>query len=603
MAGPINRVTIHGHVDWFPNPPNPPARFPPPPQRSQHPTEQQQAHHRQATSHASRSLSDSPLSPPPAGMNINTPSASNTPESSQPVKSQSQTIPIPRTQAELWDAVKKRAIQMFVEERDNPEFAPSTSNKSAGPLMHHKISWRSGQLMALIAICEDGSVKGYKGLTVGSQLWEEDRVFFEAALDEHIESMLKNLKTVAEVWMQAKPADGNKDKAATAPTAAVFGAEPTIGGPSASDNAARPSSKAKGKAKETDPVTPAKRASVGSASEGESTNTKTKKRRRDRQQEQDRRERQERDEKDRAAQEKVRQYYDQISVPTGHGLSAGAHIWSVGARARAPQLNSALSGFWTQDELDRWFMAVRSDKGRLQNILPMEPTAHDLFDRFQFALRPVRCPDEPNKRLFLQFDLNLEIDPYTFNRRQLRARNPQPLTNYRAPIGGNDNDNQGYEKIRHGQVLEIENTDGDEDKLPSFDILEMAYALTRIIGALKGAGLHELMFRSDRPDGHPFAADDLISAEADDRRLPAFQELMLEAALESGVITEETRPMWRAVALAQEEAEEEERNRVMIRFLKLAGRMPKEQEVEDKEEEQGLGSSGDDTGPNKSRSF
>ncbi|OIW23232.1 hypothetical protein CONLIGDRAFT_649766 [Coniochaeta ligniaria NRRL 30616] len=561
---------------------------------------------------------ESPLSPPPSDMNLDSQSTSSPPADSQPsAGSDSQVIEVPKTQAELWAAVRKRAIQMFKGEKEDPEYKESSSKKM-GPLMHPKISWRTAQLLALIALCEDNSIKGYKGLTVNPRLWEI-RSLFDVELDEQIERMLQDMERIAEIWMQAKP------KQESAPTTTASGAKPVIAGSSGSHDGdgasskgkgktasasskakgktASASSKAKGKAKATDPIIPAKR---GSMDDGASSSTITKKTRQDHQgkDEDGQKEQQDRDQEDRAAQEKVRQYYNQISIPTGHGLSEGAHGWSVGARARSDKLFPLLSKFWPEEEVRRWYDAVTSEKGRSKNILPMEPTAHALFDRFAFALRPVRCPEQPNKRIYLQFDMNLEVNEDGFERRQ--PKNLLPLTNYRAPVGGQGEGNQAYEVIRHGQILEIENMDGDEDKLPSFDILNVTYSLTRIIGALKGAGLHALMFQGQPPEVDPSVFGNVATGET--YQLPPFQEAMLQAALESGVITEETMPGWRQVAVAQEVAKQAREDQKAQEFvdaidrLKGTGLAPRDQGMGE-EENYPQGGSEDEPGAKKPNLF
>ncbi|OIW23368.1 hypothetical protein CONLIGDRAFT_686814 [Coniochaeta ligniaria NRRL 30616] len=575
MVGIVNRTSIHNGVDWIPDPPDAPLRFP--------------------QLEASSSLApDSPLSPPPEDMDLDQPWLEDAPQSphspptesqeqsqrpqsphSPPTESQEQSqsnIPVPTTEAELWRAVKTRAIQLFKEERDNPAFKPKHSNpQHEGPLAHHKINWRIAQLAALIAICEDSSVKGFRSLTVSTD-WLEDRTTFLPDLDEHIEAMLQKLAKIAAIWMQAKIDDLNDRSSAPAPSPAPATGEHVVAGPSTSDNAGSTSTKDEAKAKPKD---------KGKRKAEDQDRTSTDEVQEQGEEHVPKKPKGERDDKDTAAQRKVREWYGQISVPTGHGLSAGAHIWSVGARARTSLLRAALKMFYNEADVKRWMSAVLSDMNRQRNILPMEPTFHDLFDRFQAAFRPVQCYLDPKKRIYLQFDLNLEIDPQTFQRRQCRATPALPMTNYRAPIFDKKTGNKGFEELRHGQVLEIVNIDGDETKLPSFDICDLTYRLTRIIGPLKGAGLQRLMFQKRHPDVDPVPADDIKS----DGNLPAFQEVMLAAALESGVITHETLPGWRAVALAQEVEEGARVNEEGLAVVRLAEML--KVQGPDQEEDQG----------------
>lgn len=159
------------------------------------------------------------------------------------------------------------------------------------------------------------------------------------------------------------------------------------------------------------------------------------------------------------------------------------------------------------------------------------------------------------------------------------------MSNYRVRT----EDGQGPRYLEHGQVLEI--VSKGEGKLPSYEILEVTYALTRVIGALKGAGLLSLVFRGDPPDVDP------VPAEEVGVRLPPFQEVLLEAALEAGVFTREQAPKWRAAALAQEAAEEALENERQIEWGRAAGfplranplaafLPPQEKQAEEMEEEE-----------------
>ncbi len=58
------------------------------------------------------------------------------------------------------------------------------------------------------------------------------------------------------------------------------------------------------------------------------------------------------------------------------------------------------------------------------------------------------------------------------------------------------------------------------------------------------------MFLKPHPDVDSVPAG-VITGVCDNTRLPLFQELMLDAALDYGVITKESMPFWTAVALSQ----------------------------------------------------
>lgn len=306
----------------------------------------------------------------------------------------SQDIPIPRTDAELWTAVITRAKQRFDDEKNNDEYFPSAGQSYEGLLMHHKIRWSLAQLMAIIALGQDDSVQGYTYFGRRKR-WIDSQEKFHNALDTGIDEM-KPLAQMATIWMQAKDQDTSNSKSTSATASATTRAQAVA----SSGNPAGSSDKGKGKAKV---IVPVKR----SAEEGAERPDAAKKQRQGQEQK-------ERDEKDKAAQEKVCEWYDNVSVLTGHGLSDGARIFGVAARARSSRLFDLMIDSWPTDKVVKWMTALRSDEKRMRNILPMEPTAHKMFDRFLFALRPVQCPDQPEKRMYLQLDCQLSIDPERF---------------------------------------------------------------------------------------------------------------------------------------------------------------------------------------------
>jgi hypothetical protein len=62
-------------------------------------------------------------------------------------------------------------------------------------------------------------------------------------------------------------------------------------------------------------------------------------------------------------------------------------------------LRHALLIFYNTADIKRWIDSVISEQGRYRNVIPMEPTFHGLFDRFQVTLRPVECYLDPKKRI------------------------------------------------------------------------------------------------------------------------------------------------------------------------------------------------------------
>jgi hypothetical protein len=359
-------------------------------------------------------------------------------------------------------------------------------------------------------------VKRYTNLNV-KNLWTRHPEMFHKALDARINDMLEDLKGIASIWMEVK----KKKKKDAEPSTLTAKAPNPSGGAAAGPSSSR----------HVDP-------------DGKSKE----------------------EVQDKAAQSKVRRWYDEVSVLTGHGESEGAHIFSVSARGRHTELFELLEHFWDEKKIEAWLNALTSKKGKLLNILPMEATAHKISDIFSFAIRPIRCPLEPAKnpkRMYLQLDEKLAVHPRPpFKRHDARRRNLRFLSDYRDEIAGGE----GPAYLRHGQILELVTPDPVRMPLPSFEILEVTYALTRIVGALRAAGFLELLFGRDPPDVDPISVQ-----RAAGTPLPKFQEWLIEAAVYARVIKPDQAPKWRDVARVQEAEVRAEKDREEHELLVAAG--------------------------------
>jgi len=98
--------------------------------------------------------------------------------------------------------------------------------------------------------------------------------------------------------------------------------------------------------------------------------------------------------KDKAAQKRVPEWYGGCCVLTGGRLAQGAHI--IPARVvqdQHPQFNliHMLECFWPSSAIE----ALKSKRYEQENILPLRPDPHYLWDRHHFAIRPIKHPVEP----------------------------------------------------------------------------------------------------------------------------------------------------------------------------------------------------------------
>ncbi|KAB5511344.1 hypothetical protein GE09DRAFT_1272253, partial [Coniochaeta sp. 2T2.1] len=245
-----------------------------------------------------------------------------------------------------------------------------------------------------------------------------------------------------------------------------------------------------------------------------------------------------------------------ISALTGHGNSQVAHLWpiSVCSHAMADLFWSLVDQVWSAEQVKEWREALESDLGTWTNILPMEATAHDMFDRFEFALKPIKCPSGSDRRILFEIDTRLALrvtvrtradgtTSTTIGRKEDKRRQRlQYLTNYRKPIPCDDG-RTGFQELIHGNVIEIITPDPTTIPLPSYTIANATYHLTLFVAALKAAGLLEQVFRGPPPDVDPVPAST--------RKLGEFEEMMFFIAVWTRFMTLEEQGKWRAAALVE----------------------------------------------------
>ncbi|KAI2628728.1 hypothetical protein GGR54DRAFT_360579 [Hypoxylon sp. NC1633] len=95
------------------------------------------------------------------------------------------------------------------------------------PFWDHRVGMTGYMWSNVPRLCEDDTVHGYRGFIISRELWK-DRQNFETSLETEIGKMMTDIKTIAEVWMQAEQTSQNKSKPAPAPTTAVSSTEPII---------------------------------------------------------------------------------------------------------------------------------------------------------------------------------------------------------------------------------------------------------------------------------------------------------------------------------------------------------------------------------------
>ena len=105
-----------------------------------------------------------------------------------------------------------------------------------------------------------------------------------------------------------------------------------------------------------------------------------------------------------------------------------------------------------------------------------------------------------------------------------------------------------HPEIENGDVYEIVTSDPKKYPLPSFDFLQIQYAVIVAFAALKAAGSLKTIFSEDPPDVDPVVAD-----------VPYKWEILLQSAEEAGILDTATRGKWANAFAREAQMEEEER--------------------------------------------
>ncbi len=228
----------------------------------------------------------------------------------------------------------------------------------------------------------------------------------------------------------------------------------------------------------------------------------------------------------RRAQDKVPKWYGRRCVLSGDLLSQGAHI--IPARSADEVGDSAwniLRLFWPVEDLDNF--GTRGHE--TVNILPLAYNAHRHWDKFHFALRPIRHPTDPQHRLYLQMAWSGDLH----NLGHGWVHGDGTVTDFRRPISesypgllaSSPSLPEAFPAVCHGDVFEFVTSNPHKFPLPSFHFLEIQYAVHKLLGGIVSAASNlAAIFGGDPPDDEgpvpqdmevPFVWDFLIDAARD----------------------------------------------------------------------------------------
>lgn len=234
---------------------------------------------------------------------------------------------------------------------------------------------------------------------------------------------------------------------------------------------------------------------------------------------------------DKHAQTSVVGWYNRC-VFTGPGKPVeGAHIIPV--RAKHTDLNElwqALRAMWPlPDEQD-----IVATGNEMMNVLPLASHVHNLWDRFAFGLRPLEHPDDPThkRRLLLQVfwfrDLDqvgsLSQSPWNFGRDGGFCDLTRPATD------------TAYESVQHGDVYELTTEDPEGHPLPDMRLLNIQFAMHKLMAGMKAAGSLRIIFSGSPP---PDTGQPPYVVET-----PAIWANLLDEAVAADVMDRRTADLW-----------------------------------------------------------
>lgn len=218
-------------------------------------------------------------------------------------------------------------------------------------------------------------------------------------------------------------------------------------------------------------------------------------------------------------------------VLTGESGAQGAHILPVrvtrGGERQLLDVWDSLRCFWPLPALQE--LAVRGQEAT--NILPLSPSAHARWDRFEFALRPVAHPTDPTRHLYLQMVWLGRVGQKEPG--GLSTLNDEPA-----------NDADGRPRmadvrgrcVEHGDVFELVSSDPAAFPLPSFRMLEIQHAVHKLMAGMRAAATLRFIFGGDPPpDEGP--VPEAVPA-------PRLWSELLDLAVDEGIVDADAARRW-----------------------------------------------------------
>jgi hypothetical protein len=218
---------------------------------------------------------------------------------------------------------------------------------------------------------------------------------------------------------------------------------------------------------------------------------------------------------------KAKERDGKMCVLTGSGLVEVAHIYPF-SQLKYPEEDTFgarhifwdhLKNFWPEEKVTTWIAQLfprglcRTGDERVDNQITLSRDAHGLWNRGAFALKPISISDDKTT-LEVQFfwqkrqantkpAMSLLIMPYS-----TRGLEQDDTTTDAGINVLHDERRQGV-KIKSGDVFELKTDDVAQQPLPSFQLLELQWFLTRVVGMAGAAFPDDLDSEYDSDEDVP----------------------------------------------------------------------------------------------------
>jgi hypothetical protein len=171
-----------------------------------------------------------------------------------------------------------------------------------------------------------------------------------------------------------------------------------------------------------------------------------------------------------------------------------------------PKFWDLLGLFWDADQVEKWRCTIFPDSQNPDvgvencfNLISLTPTAHDMWNKGMFALKPLKL-SRNQKKLTVQFFWQVRGNYERGSRIDLLTEPTSSEGLNHLPNGfflNHPDDGDSSPCIRSGETFTFTTKDPKNLPLPSLELLEMQWVLQRLVGMCGAAGWPSLDLYDD----------------------------------------------------------------------------------------------------------